>query len=71
MKVSVVVGIALMIAGTVFLFMGNGFTTRRDVLEVGGMSITAVEKHSIDPWIATIALIVGLGLVTQGLRRKA
>jgi hypothetical protein len=71
MKLSVVAGIILMVLGSVFLFFGNDFTTQRDVLEVGGMSITAEETHSVAPWIPTIAMVVGLGLVAQGLRRRA
>jgi hypothetical protein len=70
-KLSVLVGTVLLIGGAFFLFSGEGFSTKRDVLEVGGMTVSTVEKHPLNPWVATVALLIGLGLVTEGLRRKA
>lgn len=70
MKVSVVLGFVLIVAGSYFLFTGGGFTTRRDVIDVGGLTVTAAEEHPLDPWISTVVLIAGVALVAGGLRRK-
>ncbi|HNV75747.1 MAG TPA: hypothetical protein PLX31_13045 [Gemmatimonadaceae bacterium] len=65
------VGIVLIAAGAFVLLRGGTFTSRRDVLDLGGVKVTAEEQHPIAPWVAGAALLGGVALVVSGLRRKA
>ena len=71
MRTSTLAGIALIIAGAFVLLNGGSFTSRRDVLDVGGLKVTAEEQHPIRPWVAGLAVLAGVGLVVTGVRRKA
>jgi len=61
---------ALLIVGGAFLLFEGSFTSRRSVLDVGGLSVTAEEQHHVRPWIAGIVLLAGLALVVTDVRRK-
>jgi len=71
MRISVVAGIVLLLAGGFFLWQGGSLTTRRDVLKVGDLKVTATEEHPIQPWVAGLAVAAGVVLVVAGARRKA
>ena len=71
MRTSTLAGIALIIAGAFVLLNGGSFTSRRNVLDVGGLKVTAEEQHPIRPWVAGLAVLAGVGLVVTGVRRKA
>lgn len=66
---SLVAGVALLVLGAFVLLRGGSFTTRRDVLEVGDVKITADDKQSIPPWAAGVAVAAGLALVVVGVRK--
>jgi hypothetical protein len=70
MKITVVLGVVLIAAGAFLVFRGGSFTSRRDVLDVGGLTVTAEEKRPISPWIGAVVLIGGVALVMVGARRK-
>ncbi|HEX9708595.1 MAG TPA: hypothetical protein VGB42_01255 [Candidatus Thermoplasmatota archaeon] len=72
MRTVTIAGILLMVVGAFVLFFGGSFTSRRDVLEVGGLTVTAEERRPIAPWAAGAAVLAGftLVLVTE-VRRKA
>ena len=70
MKIPVVLGVVLIAAGAFLVFRGGSFTSRRDVLDVGGLTVTAEEKRPISPWIGAVVLIGGVALVIVGARRK-
>jgi hypothetical protein len=71
MRLPVLAGLALIVAGAFVFFRGGSFTSRRDVLDVGGLKVTAEEQHPIAPWIAGAAVLAGVVLVASGARRKA
>ena len=70
MRMSRVLGIALLFAGAAVLVWGGNFTTSRDVLDVGGLTVIAEEPRPIAPWAAVAALIAGVGLTLVSMRRK-
>lgn len=70
MRISTIAGIALIVAGAFVLLFGGSFTSRRDVLDVGGLTVTAEERRPISPWIGGIAVLAGVGLILTGARRK-
>ncbi|MEP7344026.1 MAG: hypothetical protein ABI877_02105 [Gemmatimonadaceae bacterium] len=71
MRLSTIAGIVLVIAGAFVLINGGTFTSRREVLNVGGLKVSAEEQHPIRPWVAGLAVLAGVVLVVNGVRRKA
>ena len=70
MKITAILGVVLIAAGAFLVFRGASFTSRRDVLDVGGLTVTAEEERPISPWIGAVVLIGGVALVIVGARRK-
>ncbi|MEX2182641.1 MAG: hypothetical protein WD771_11415 [Gemmatimonadaceae bacterium] len=66
----VLVGVALLVGGGYVLLRGGHITTQRQVLDVGGVRVSAEQRNAIAPWMAGIALVAGTGLVLVGLTRK-
>jgi hypothetical protein len=71
MRVYSLAGIALIVVGALFFYRGGSFTSRRDVLSVGGVTVSAEEQHPIRPWVVGLAVLGGIALVVTGARRKA
>ncbi len=63
------IGIGLILISGFFLF-GGAITSRRNVLDVGGIKVSAEDKRTISPWIAAAFLIAGGGMAVEGFRRK-
>ena len=59
-----------MVVGVFLLFSPTAFSSRREVLEIGGLRVSAEEGHPITPWIASALLIAGVALVHGAVRRK-
>ena len=70
MRVATLVGIVLILAGGYFLFAGGTFTTKREVVDVGPVEISAEEKHPVPAWAAGLGLLAGVALVIAGVRHK-
>lgn len=66
-----IVGIVIIAFGAFVLLRGASFTTRRDVLKVGDVKITADEQQSVPAWVGGVALVAGLALVVAGMRQRA
>jgi drug/metabolite transporter (DMT)-like permease len=71
MRVWIVAGIVLIVAGAFVLLGGGSFTSRRDVITVGDLKVTAEEQQPILPWVGGLAVLAGAGLIVVGVRRKA
>jgi hypothetical protein len=67
MKALTVIGIVLIAVGAFLLIRPEGFTTKRDVLAVGSLKVTAEEQHPVSPLLAGGVLAIGLGLVVFGV----
>jgi uncharacterized membrane protein len=65
------VGILLIGIGAFLLIRGGTFTSRRDVLEVGDVKLTANEKQTIPPWVGGVAIIAGVVVVAAGMRQRS
>lgn len=70
MRIPAIAGVVLIIAGIALFFMG-GFTSTRDVLDVGGLTVTAEERHPVQPWIAGLVFLSGVVLLVVDTRRNA
>jgi len=71
MRQSLIAGIVLVCLGLFVLLRGASFTSKRDVLEVGEVKITADQKQSIPPWAGGAAVVVGAVLIVAGARKRA
>ena len=65
MRPPTLIGLILIVAGIVTLFAGGTFTRQRDVLEVGGLKVSAESNRKISPWIAGGALLAGVVLLVS------
>ena len=57
--------------GAFVLLRGASFTSRRNVLQVGDLKVSATERQSIPPWVGGVALLGGLVLIVAGARKRA
>jgi drug/metabolite transporter (DMT)-like permease len=71
MRPIIIAGIVLLCLGLVLLVRGGSFTTRRDVLKVGDVKVTADEQQSIPPWAGYVVLAAGVACVLAGTRKPA
>ncbi|MBS1241888.1 MAG: hypothetical protein H6R40_1315 [Gemmatimonadetes bacterium] len=71
MRAYIIAGIVLLGLGAFVLLRGGSFTTRRDVVRMGDMKITADQQQSIPPWVGGAALVAGLALIVVGTRKRA
>ena len=70
MRPAAIAGILLVLVGVFILVNGGSFTTRKDVLKVGDVKISADEKQSIPPWVAVVGIVAGVGLVATSQKKK-
>jgi hypothetical protein len=71
MRTTSILGIALIAVGAFVFFRGGSFTTRKDVIKIGDLKVSADEEHPIAPWVAGVAVLAGAVLVVTGVRSKA
>lgn len=67
--IAMIVGIVLVLGGAFVLLKGGAFTSRETVLDVGGLTVSAEERHPIPSWLAGIAVAVGAVLLIGGITR--
>jgi drug/metabolite transporter (DMT)-like permease len=70
MRMSTITGVVLIIAGAFLFVRGGSFTSRRDVVRVGGVTVAAEEQRPIRPWMAGIAVIAGVAVIAVGMRQQ-
>jgi len=70
MRPLTIAGIILIAFGAFVLIRGGTFTSRRDVLKVGDVRVTADEQQSIPPWAGLLAIVAGGALAVVGGRRR-
>ncbi|HET7373257.1 MAG TPA: hypothetical protein VFJ20_07710 [Gemmatimonadaceae bacterium] len=69
-----IAGIILIILGIIGLVYGGiTYTRRRDTVSIGPITATVNQRETvpISPVAGAIALVVGIGLVVAGGRRRA
>jgi hypothetical protein len=70
MRPYLIAGIVLLALGAFVLLRGASFTTRRDVVSVGDVKITADEQQSIPAWAGGAAVVAGAVLLVAGMRKR-
>lgn len=71
MRPIMIAGVVLLGLGAFLLIRGGSFTTRRDVLQVGEVKVTADQKQSLPSWAGWVVVTVGFGCLMAGNRQKA
>ncbi len=66
-----IIGIVLIAVGGFLLIQGGTFSTRKEVLKVGDLKVSANEEHSVAPWMAGAAIVAGIALIATGASRKS
>ena len=73
MRISTIAGAALIITGAFIFVRGESLMDRRDVVRVGGLTVTAEEQRPIRPWIAGLAglaVIAGVAVIVIGVGQQ-
>jgi hypothetical protein len=70
MRQFILAGIVMLGLGAFVLLRGASFTSRRDVLKVGDVKVTADEQRSIPPWVGGAAILVGVAFIVAGTRKR-
>jgi drug/metabolite transporter (DMT)-like permease len=70
MRPLTIAGIILIAFGAFVLIRGASYTSRRDVLKVGDVKVTADEQQSSPPWAGLLAIVAGGALAVAGGRRR-
>ena len=71
MRNYIIAGVVILAIGTFVLLQGASFGTRHDILQVGDVKISAHEEQSIPRWVGGAAMLVGVGLIVAGTRKRA
>jgi hypothetical protein len=71
MRAFLVAGGIILALGAFVLIRGGSFTTRRDVLKVGDVKISADSQESVPPWLGWVAVVAGASLIMTGMRKRA
>jgi hypothetical protein len=71
MRQFIIAGLVVLALGAFVLLRGASFTSRRDVLKVGDVKVTADEQQTIPPWVGGAAMVAGAALVIAGMRQRA
>lgn len=65
-----IAGLLLILFGAFVLVRGGTFTTKRDVLRIGDVKVSADEQHAIPGWAGVLGIVAGVALVVAGSSRK-
>jgi hypothetical protein len=71
MRPQALIGIVLIIIGTVVVFRGMSYKSRDEVLRVGGVEATVEEKRAVPTWAGGVAIAAGIVLLVGGMKRRA
>lgn len=64
------IGILVLLVSGYILFEGGSLTTRRDVIAIGDLKVSADTRHPVRPWMAGAGIALGATLILVGATRK-
>jgi hypothetical protein len=70
MKPIAIVGLLIALAGAWVTINGGSFTTREEIVDIGDVEISADREREIPMWAGIGAIIVGLGLMAGGMKKR-
>ena len=71
MRNLIIAGILIAAVGVFLLARGGVFTSSRNVLTVGDLEITADEQQTVPPWVGGAVMLLGVGVIVAGVRKRA
>ena len=66
MRIRVLIGAVLILAGGYILARGLNYTSKQHVLDIGDVHVTADERRPVPTWAGGLLAIAGLVLVVSG-----
>lgn len=63
MRPLIVVAIVLIVSGVFVIIQEVPYTSERQVLKIGDMEATVLERHTIPPWLGISAIVGGIVLL--------
>lgn len=66
MRTRIVLGCVLILGGGYILARGLSYTSKSDVVDLGGLRISAEERHPVPTWAGGLVAVAGLILVLSG-----
>jgi hypothetical protein len=70
MRIRIILGAVLILAGGYILARGLSYTSKENVVDLGGLRLTAEERHPVPTWAGGLLAIAGLVLVVSGSSRR-
>jgi len=70
MKPLTIAGLVLAVLGAIILFRGSSYGSRRNLMRIGEVQVSADEQHAIPAWAGGFAIVGGLLLAGAGIRRR-
>lgn len=70
MRLLALVGLALIVGGTVLLWKRPSYSRRHDVVEIGEFKATLREQETIPLWIGAVLIAGGVGCLLVGQRQR-
>jgi hypothetical protein len=62
MKIGLILGIILAAVGTFIVARGLSFDEKHEVANIGGISASVNERHTLPPWVGGALLVGGLAI---------
>jgi hypothetical protein len=64
------IGIILLAIGAFIVFRGVRYSSKDEVLRVGGVKATVEEKKAVPTWAGGVAIVAGIVLLAAGMKRR-
>ena len=61
----------MILGGGYILARGLTYTTRKNVVDLGGIRVSADEQSAVPPWVGGVIALAGLVLVFSGGSRRS
>ena len=71
MRPQALIGIVLVVLGAFVIFRGMSYSSRDEVVKVGGVEASVESKKAVPTWAGGIAIVAGIVLLAAGMKRRA
>jgi hypothetical protein len=66
----IIAGILVAALGAIVLLRSGSITSRRDVVDMDGFTAMPNERQTVPSWAGGLTLLVGVGLIVAGARKR-
>jgi uncharacterized membrane protein len=64
------IGIVLLAVGAYLTFRGATYSSKEEVLRVGGVKAEVESKKAVPTWVGGVAIVAGVVLIAAGMKRR-